>query len=725
MIRTDGALKRIQFTLFNSVRNKLLVLMITLSLLPLAGMSTFSYWIGKRQIQERINLFLGKMAQDTADKVDLMLRGKKEEIRSMATTYPLIYHGTGDQTHTGTIPLLNNYCFNHDSYDLLMILDSDGKVVGLNTIDRDGIPLPAAKLSDLIGRNISRFPEELEMFKSSITGHSYHHDWYRSGIVKHLYDYRNEDGSHQHNIALSEPIRDPLDQRIIGVWINILNWSYFQNILDSVEMDLANLDLRTGYSFMVEKDADTYIGHKYRANRKFDESGRSVGGQDFYGTRIVEDYRLSGLHQAISNRVRDYSYQLPSGYSKSAGLAPINDTSFGWIVGVEIDQSDVFRPIRILSYWLFGATALLASLVVLFTYLIARGITVPVRTLIRSALTIARGDFNERVPIRSSDEVGILASAFNDMAKALSLREIQLQELNRNLENMVHDRTLELENSHEALKRAYLDLQSTQEQLIQTEKMASLGQLVAGIAHEIKNPLNFIYGNTGFLADYTQKLQSLVESFEKLSSISDEDKAAMARLKDSIHYAFIRDDLKILIDNFTEGARRINAIVSDLRTFSRMDTDRIADVDIHGSLEMSLNLMRNQYKNRIEIHKEYGVIPKIQGYSGKINQVFVNLLSNAFQAIQGKGDVWIRTRASDSAVEIEIEDSGVGIPKENLKRIFEPFFSTKPVGQGTGLGLSISYGIIEQHRGKIHVNSVPQKGTSFVIRLPIFQEKAE
>jgi signal transduction histidine kinase len=311
------------------------------------------------------------------------------------------------------------------------------------------------------------------------------------------------------------------------------------------------------------------------------------------------------------------------------------------------------------------------------------------------------------------------------MAKALSFRETQLQDLTRNLENMVRDRTIELENSHEALKRAYLDLQSTQEQLIQTEKMASLGQLVAGIAHEIKNPLNFIYGNTGFLADYSQKLQNLVEAFEKLSSISDEDRAGMARLKDSIHYSFIKDDLKILIDNFTEGARRINAIVSDLRTFSRMDTDRISEVDIHTLLEMTLNLMRNQYKNRIEIHKEYGDIPKIQGYSGKLNQVFMNLLSNAFHAIPDKGDVWIRTRANDSVVEIEIEDNGVGIPKENLKRIFEPFFSTKPVGQGTGLGLSISYGIIEQHQGKIHVTSVPQKGSSFIVRLPVFQEKAE
>jgi signal transduction histidine kinase len=362
--------------------------------------------------------------------------------------------------------------------------------------------------------------------------------------------------------------------------------------------------------------------------------------------------------------------------------------------------------------------------VVFFTWLTARGITHSLRTLIRSARTMAQGNFRQRVPLGSSDELGVLAATFNEMADALSAREVQLQELTRNLETMVRERTLELENSHEALKRAYLDLQSAQDQLVQTEKMASLGQLVSGIAHEIKNPLNFIYGNTGFLGEYVEKLQSLVESLENLPSLSEEDRGEISRRKEAIHYDFIREDLKILIGNFAEGARRINTIVSDLRTFSRMDADSLSDVDLHAALEMSLNLLYNQYKNRVEIHKEYGDLPKIQGYAGKLNQVMMNLLSNAFAAIRGKGDVWIRTRLQGGGVEIEIEDNGVGIPKENLKRIFEPFFTTKPVGQGTGLGLSISYGIIEQHQGRIDVIGSPGGGTVFTVRLPLHQEKS-
>lgn len=706
-----------RFTLFGSVRNRLLVLMIALSLLPLLGMSVFAYLVGKRQIEERITLSLGKMAQDTADKVDLMLRGKKDEIRSMATTYPLINRGLGKEDYSPT-HLLNNYCFNHEAYDLLIILDTSGKIVGINTADRYLVALPAAALAQIIGRNISSFPEEHQLFSASVTGHSFHHNIYQSKLVQSLYRYEDEDRSYQYNIALSEPIRDPVTQEIQGVWLNILNWSYFQSILDSVEMDLDNLDLRTGYGFMLAKDANTIIGHKYRVNRKFEESEARYRGTGYYGTRLVEDHGLRGLHEALVRRASSYAYEL-KGSGRIAGFAPIEDTSFGWIVGVEIDEADVFRPIKLLSYWLLGVTIVLASLVVFFTYLIAEGITGPLKILIRSASTIARGNFKERVPIRSADELGILASKFNEMAGALSAREIQLQELNKNLEEMVRDRTIELENSHEALKRAYLDLQSAQEQLVQTEKMASLGQLVAGIAHEIKNPLNFIYGNTGFLADYTQKLQEIVDAFERLPSLSSDDRLAMAELKERNQYDFIKTDLKILIDNFTEGARRINTIVTDLRTFSRMDTDTISEVDLHASLEMSLNLLRNQYKNRIEIHKEYGDIPKIRGYSGKLNQVFMNLLSNAFHAVREKGDVWIRTRRNGAAVEVEIEDNGVGIPKEHMKRIFEPFFTTKPVGQGTGLGLSISYGIIEQHQGRIEVSSVPLKGSSFVVTLPI------
>jgi signal transduction histidine kinase len=716
------------FVVFGSLRNKLLVLMILLSLLPLIGISIFSYIVDSTQISEDIKLSLENKAQDTADKLDIMLRSQRQEVATMAATLSLVYPALDDQYRPSMTRLLNNYCVNFDVYDVLAVLDKKGRIVALNTLDRLNTPLSSG-YNQIVGRDVGDFPfpEETELFNRSLRGQSSHHDWYPSALVHRLYDYRNQDISYQYNIAFSEPIRNPKTQEIIGVWISIINWSYIQTVLDTVETDLAKRDLKTGYAFMYAKDADTIIAHKYRQNRSGVEHlpSYSADAQNLYSTRIIEDHQLKNLHDAIVQQMRSFAYEFPRGNRKISGLAAIDDASFGWIIGVGIDATDIFRPIRMMTRWLSIATVLLAILVVLFTFFIAQGIAVPLRNLIKSAQTIAKGNLNQRVLVRSSDEVGILGSTFNDMARSLEAREDELQELNRNLEDMVRQRTRELESSHEALKKAYLDLQNTQEQLVQTEKMASLGQLVAGIAHEIKNPLNFIYGNTSFLSDYTRKLQALLEAYDSLPSLSPDDRARIAGMKESVHYNFIREDLPTLIDNFTEGASRINNIVSDLRTFSRMDNYTMSEIDVHASIEISLNLLRNQYKERIEIHREYGEIPKVQGYSGKLSQVFMNLLANAFHAIGETGDVWIRTRATDGVVEVEIQDNGHGIPRENLKRIFEPFFTTKVVGQGTGLGLSISYGIIEQHHGRIFVANAPGGGSIFTVRLPIFQEVAD
>jgi len=710
---------------FRSLRDKLLLLMILLSLLPLVGISLSSYYFGSKQIAEdRIKLSLENKAQDAADKIDIMLRSQKQEVASMATTFSLIDPLLGEQQGKQTIRLLNNYCINEEVYDILAVLDNRGKIVAINTLDRFEVPLVSAAL---IGEDIRRYPEERLLFERSVRGESSHHNWFQSTLVQRLYDYRKEDVSQQYNIAFSEPVRNPQTREITGVWISIINWSYIQSILDSVETDMARQNLKTGYAFMYARDMNTIIGHKYRLNRGGAERLESVGPdlQDLYNTRLIEDLGLKNLADAVRRHDPSFAYEFPPGNRKISGFAQISDTSFGWTVGVGIDETDIFRPIKTMAWWLAGATVLLAALVVLCTFVIAHGITVPLQNLIHTAQTIAKGNLDQRVLIRSSDEVGILGTTFNDMARSLAAREDQLQELNRNLEDMVRQRTRELESSHEALKKAYLDLQNAQEQLVQTEKMASLGQLVAGIAHEIKNPLNFIYGNTGFLREYTSKLQELLEAYDRLPSLSPVDRQEIAGLKERCHYDFIREDLPTLIDNFTEGASRINNIVSDLRTFSRMDSDFVSEIDVHAAIEISLNLLRNQYKERIAIHREYGAIPKIQGYSGKLSQVFMNLLSNAFHAIADKGDVWIRTSADDQAVQVEIEDNGHGIPRENLKRIFEPFFTTKAVGQGTGLGLSISYGIIEQHHGKIFVANAAGGGAIFTLRLPIFQENAD
>jgi signal transduction histidine kinase len=609
----------------------------------------------------------------------------------------------------GLAALLNEYLFNYEGYEAIVVIDSSGKIIGVNAADRDFAEIPLERLSKVAGADISAWLREHKMFQESLRGRNSHTNWYRSDLARYL---RGESDNSWYNIALSEPLRDPATNDVVGVWINIIDGSYLQNVLYTTENDLDAMNLGTGRGFLSYDDGGGII-----------RRGGVINGSNDYDLRQIGDY--DKLHDAILAGLTTSSYTAADGRGKMAGLAHVSDRSFGWVVGLEIDEEDLLRPIKTLTRWLFVVCAFLGVAVVVFTWLIARGITRPLNTLTVSAQKITMGNFDERVDIRSSDEIGLLAYTFNDMSQALSSREAQIREMTRNLEAMVKERTKELEDSNEALKQAYLDLQKAHEQLVQTEKMASLGQLVAGIAHEIKNPLNFIYGNTDFLREYTLKTQELVEKLEALSSISPDDRRKITEEKEAIQYDFIRNDLRTLIDNLTEGTERINAIVSDLRIFSRMDAAVTTEVDIHAMIDMSLNLLRNQYKDRVEVHKDYGGIPKIRGYAGKLNQVFMNLLSNAFYAVAEKGDVWIRTRALDGSVEIEIEDSGAGIPKENLNRIFEPFFTTKPVGQGTGLGLSISYGVIEQHNGEIRVLSVPCKGTVFSVRLPADPEKTE
>lgn len=704
------------FMAFKSLTQKLLIFILAVSLLPLGLISATSYYLAKNRItKDRVRLYLEQLARDTADKIDLTLQEKRDQIRSMLTIYT---HPHSKQELTA---LLNRFLRVYEFYDLLILTDREGNIIAMNQVDRFENPIKEDKLTQILGRNIRDFPPEDEWFREAMAGTSFQMDWYASPLVKIVYNYESGDISRHYNISFSEPIKDLTTGKTIGVWCNIINWEAIQRILDRVEDDLEELNLFSGYAFLI-KDNNMTIGHKYRKNRVYHKQDilktSDITTRNLYGFKLSENNYLWSFQQAIIKNQSSVSYEYPAGTKKISGLARITD-AFGWVCGVGIDNEDIFAPVEVLKYVLILITLVLAVAVVICTYFISHTITVPIKKLTATAQTIANGDLSQHVPITSQDEVGILGRAFNEMASSLAERNKQLLELTQNLEKKVKERTLELEKSHEELKKAYLELKAAQDQLIHSEKLASLGQLVAGIAHEIKNPLNFIYGNTEFLAQYIERVKQLVEEYEKLPSLTGEDKEQIRRLKGSINYDFIVEDLKTLIDNFSEGASRINAIVSDLRSFSRMDFDNLSEVDVHSSLDTALNLLRNQYKDRITIHKTYSRLPRIQAYEGKLNQVFMNLISNAIQAIQDKGDIWISTFVEDGHVTIKVKDNGVGIPKNQLSRIFEPFFTTKDVGEGTGLGLSISYGIIEQHQGKILVESEVGKGSTFTIKLPL------
>lgn len=298
-------------------------------------------------------------------------------------------------------------------------------------------------------------------------------------------------------------------------------------------------------------------------------------------------------------------------------------------------------------------------------------------------------------------------------------RRQALEEINRSLETKVSERTRELSERHRQLEAAYQDLTRAQEQLIQSEKMASLGLLVAGVAHELNNPVSYVYSNLEFIEEYTERLAGIIEAYADMEAIDVEGRRRGDEQKKTARFDATLNTLQELIASCKEGTERVKKIVLDLRTFSRTDDIGLMSTDLHEGIESTLNLLAKQYQDRITVHRDYGNLPKVECYPGQINQVFMNLLQNAAQAIPGKGEVWIETRSKGDCVSVVIKDNGIGIAEQNLAKIFDPFFTTKPVGTGTGLGLSISYGIIEKHGGSIQVASKVNEGTEFTVELPV------
>ena len=301
----------------------------------------------------------------------------------------------------------------------------------------------------------------------------------------------------------------------------------------------------------------------------------------------------------------------------------------------------------------------------------------------------------------------------------------RIQQRKEELEREVKAQTAQINLQKEEIMATLENLKNTQTQLLESDKMASLGQLTAGIAHEINNPINFVYAGTSSLKANLNDMIEVLEAYEEVNAENAEEKLKeIMELKEDMEFDEVLEEINDLTDSIRRGAERTAEIVKGLRTFSRLDEDDVKKADMHENLDATLSILRNQIKNRIEIVKEYSDIPQIDCYPGKLNQVFMNILSNASQAIEGKGTITIRTsKVDDNHILIGIKDSGAGMPEDVKKRIFEPFFTTKDVGKGTGLGLSITHSIMEKHQGKIDVESEIGVGTEFLLTLPIRLKK--
>lgn len=265
-------------------------------------------------------------------------------------------------------------------------------------------------------------------------------------------------------------------------------------------------------------------------------------------------------------------------------------------------------------------------------------------------------------------------------------------------------------------------LQEAQAQLLQSEKMASIGQLAAGIAHEINNPVGFVNSNMSSLHNYVQTLFSVIDGYDQALAPFVENAelaATIARLRKQADLNYLKEDVTDLVRESMEGLKRVKDIVQSLKDFSHVGETDWQMADLHHGLDSTLNIANNEFKYKATVSKQYGTLPQIKCLASQLNQVFMNLIVNASHAVRESGIITIRTGEANNWVWIEIGDNGVGIAPENLTRIFEPFFTTKPVGQGTGLGLSLSYNIVNKHGGRIEVASEPGKGTVFTIHLPV------
>lgn len=392
-----------------------------------------------------------------------------------------------------------------------------------------------------------------------------------------------------------------------------------------------------------------------------------------------------------------------------------------WVLLASVPESVVFGPILRFTVGgslgaIVGAAIVLAIVVALFV----RNLNRRLQPIMDECNRLAETNAKSEELMSREDELGRLTISFYNLLGQVT----------------VNERRLRKEMARSA--QAFQALQQAQAQLIQTEKMSSLGQLVAGIAHEINNPINFIYGNLPHVASYTKDLMGLIQLYEQHYT---NPGLEIRAYRDEIDLEFLIEDLEKMLSSMRIGADRIREIVLSLRNFSRLDEAEMKPVNIHDGIDSTLLILQNRLKGsaaypKIDIVKAYGDLPSVDCYPGQLNQVFMNILSNAIDALSQFCDkrkqtadakpftptITIHTQLIDDNtwVRISFKDNGPGIPAEHVSKLFDPFFTTKPVGEGTGLGLSISYQIIvEKHRGRLTCVSAPGEGAEFVIEIPV------
>lgn len=527
--------------------------------------------------------------------------------------------------------------------------------------------------------------------------------------------------------AATRPIYDAQNRLLgmIGTEIHLLKLSDF----------LRSLDIsKTGQVFLLERDgaliANSGIEKPFALVKDQAQRLQAVDSPNPV-VQVIAKHIQSSI--GLRSIVKDTDFQLEvQGERYFVDVRPWRDEyGLDWLVVTSVPENAFMAQInantRATLALCFGALVV-ASILGFFT---SRWIARPILRLNRASEAMAAGDLDQTVEASNIQELNTLSHSFNHMAGRLGELFTALEHSKEVLEDRVEERTSELKN-------ILAELQRTQAQVVQSEKMSSLGQLVAGLAHEINNPVNFIHGNLAHVEDYTEDLLEFIQLYQQQYPHAT---PAIQTAAEEIDLEFLQEDLPKMLASMKLGTDRIRQIILSLRNFSRMDEAEFKAVDIHEGIDSTLLILQHRLKAKsdrpeVEVVKDYGQLPLVQCYAGQLNQVFMNILVNSIDAMDEKNDkrtyqemkdnpnrITIRTAMVEAGwVEVAIADNGVGIAQAIQQRIFDPFFTTKTLGKGTGMGMSISYQIItEKHGGELKCVSTPGEGTEFKIRIPLRQ----